>query len=222
MTARLGVGSVQKQAVAAWVHALSQIRVDTLLSALAEQARNLELALASIAESKSTIDVEILHKNLGGTKEMHGFIAEVAEIGVGKLLSCSGDDPSLTQSKQVHAFFGKTSLTLEALEPSHLAYSEVQQGTYAATLEAEQTALHATSREQRGLLSRAFAPDLATALIGSVELAGSLGVPADEILDTPEKTAAFFLDEAATPDRYGWDRARVSVAPPHPRRPAHG
>lgn len=83
MTVEGGVRSAQQHAVAAWVHTLNQIRVDTLLSALAAQAENLERALASVSEARNIIDVKIVQKNLGGTKGMHGFIAEVAEVGVG-------------------------------------------------------------------------------------------------------------------------------------------
>ncbi|WP_188830701.1 hypothetical protein [Nocardia camponoti] len=45
-----------------------------------------------------------------------------------------------------------------------------------------------------GLLDRAFSPDVQVALTGSIELALELGVDAAEVLDTDEKTLAFFLD----------------------------
>ncbi|GGK65082.1 hypothetical protein GCM10011591_41670 [Nocardia camponoti] len=54
-------------------------------------------------------------------------------------------------------------------------------------------------------LDGAFSPDVQVALTGSIELALELGVDAAEVLDTDEKTLAFFLDK---PDR------RVA----HPRR----
>ena len=44
------------------------------------------------------------------------------------------------------------------------------------------------------LLERAFSPDLQVALLGSVELARALGVPTDDILDSEERTRAYFLD----------------------------
>lgn len=44
------------------------------------------------------------------------------------------------------------------------------------------------------VLERAFSPDLQVALLGSVELARELGVPTEEILDTKDKTHAYFLD----------------------------
>lgn len=44
------------------------------------------------------------------------------------------------------------------------------------------------------LLEQAFSPDLTVALLGSIELAHSVGVRSGEILDTEEKTLAYFLD----------------------------
>lgn len=43
------------------------------------------------------------------------------------------------------------------------------------------------------LLDQAFSPDIEAALTGSIALALSLGVAQDDILDTPEKTEAYFL-----------------------------
>ncbi|MDJ0357940.1 hypothetical protein [Paenarthrobacter sp. PH39-S1] len=44
------------------------------------------------------------------------------------------------------------------------------------------------------LLERAFSPDVEVALIGSVELALEVGVASDEILDSQQKTYAYFVD----------------------------
>ncbi|WP_371031218.1 hypothetical protein [Pseudoclavibacter sp. JSM 162008] len=44
------------------------------------------------------------------------------------------------------------------------------------------------------ILDQAFAPDIAVALLGSVELALELGVAPDDVLDTKMKTFAYFLD----------------------------
>ena len=44
------------------------------------------------------------------------------------------------------------------------------------------------------LLDRAFAPDIRIAFEGSIDLAKSCGVPVDEILDSKEKIASFFMD----------------------------
>lgn len=76
------VRSGQEQAVAAWVGYLNQLRIDALLAALHSQETNLEAALESIDRAVRSIDVEIIERNRGGERGMHGFIAEVAEVGV--------------------------------------------------------------------------------------------------------------------------------------------
>lgn len=77
----------QEQAVAAWVNTLNQLRLDNLLSAFRQQDVNLEDALASVDEAIRKIDLEVVTSNRGGVKGMHGFIAEVAEVGVGNARS---------------------------------------------------------------------------------------------------------------------------------------
>lgn len=79
--------SNQEQAVAAWVNHLNQLRLDNLLSALGRQDMNLHDALASIDGAIQKIDLEVVAANRGGVKGMHGFIAEVAEVGVGNARS---------------------------------------------------------------------------------------------------------------------------------------
>ncbi|WP_218220349.1 hypothetical protein [Nesterenkonia sp. Act20] len=79
--------SNQEQAVAAWVNHLNQLRLDALLSSLRRQDTNLRDALTSIDEAITTIDLEVVFTNRGGVKGMHGFIAEVAEVGVGNARS---------------------------------------------------------------------------------------------------------------------------------------
>lgn len=74
--------SNQEQAVAAWVNYLNQLRLDNLLSAHNRQDMNLKDALASIDEAIRKIDLEVVATNRGGVKGIHGFIAEVAEVGV--------------------------------------------------------------------------------------------------------------------------------------------
>lgn len=85
--------SNQEQAVAAWVNYLNQLRLDSLLSTLNQQDMNLKDALASVDEAIREIDLEVVATNRGGVKGMHGFIAEVAEVGVGNARSqiCGGD-----------------------------------------------------------------------------------------------------------------------------------
>ncbi|UKF79903.1 hypothetical protein [Clavibacter californiensis] len=73
----------QEQAVAAWVNHLNQVRLDGLLAALRRQDGNLRDALARVDAAIRTIDLEVVGRNRGGTKGMHGFIAEAAESGIG-------------------------------------------------------------------------------------------------------------------------------------------
>ncbi|CAN5238242.1 hypothetical protein BH09ACT6_BH09ACT6_13000 [soil metagenome] len=79
--------SIQEQAVASWVNYLNQLRLDNLLSALSQQDVNLLDALTSVDEAIRKIDLEVVATNRGGVKGMHGFIAEVAEVGVGNARS---------------------------------------------------------------------------------------------------------------------------------------
>ena len=72
----------QEQAVAAGLGQLNQHRLDRLSSSLGGQDVNLDDALASIDEALQTIDLSVISTNRGGLKGMHGFIAEVAEVGI--------------------------------------------------------------------------------------------------------------------------------------------
>ncbi len=76
--------SNQEQAVAAWVNYLNQLRMDNLLS---QQNVNLLEALTSLDDAIRKIDLELIATNRGGLKGMHGFIAEIAEVGVGNARS---------------------------------------------------------------------------------------------------------------------------------------
>lgn len=77
----------QEQAVAAWVNYLNQLRLDGLLTALRQQDMNFRDALNSLDVAIKTIDLEVVATNRGGVKGMHGFIAEVADVGVGNARS---------------------------------------------------------------------------------------------------------------------------------------
>ncbi|YCH07403.1 hypothetical protein ACTAQJ_20320 [Arthrobacter sp. alpha11c] len=76
------VRSNQEQAVASWVNYLNQLRVDELLSSFGRQDENLLNALNSIDEAIRKIDLEVVTANRGGQHGMHGFIAEIAEVGI--------------------------------------------------------------------------------------------------------------------------------------------
>ncbi len=75
--------SNQEQAVASWINYLNQVRLDRLLSTLHTQNGNLEQALQTLDNTFAMIRDEIIIRNRGGIKGMHGFIAEVAECGIG-------------------------------------------------------------------------------------------------------------------------------------------
>lgn len=76
------VKSNQEQAVASWVNYLNQLRIDDLLSSFRQQDENLLSALTSIEEAIRKIDLEVVTANRGGQDGMHGFMAEIAEVGV--------------------------------------------------------------------------------------------------------------------------------------------
>lgn len=78
--------SNQEQAVAAWVNYLNQIRLDQLVAALRQQDLNLRDALTSIDDALDEIK-KVVTSNRGGLKGMHGFIAEIAETGIGNARS---------------------------------------------------------------------------------------------------------------------------------------
>lgn len=77
------VKSDQEQAVASWINYLNQVRLDRLFKALQAQNTNLNQALQTLKSTLSTIREDIIIRNRGGVKGMHGFIAEVAECGIG-------------------------------------------------------------------------------------------------------------------------------------------
>lgn len=251
----------QEQAVASWVNYLNQVRLDNLLSALAQQDQNLRNALGSVNEALEKIGVEIVGRNRGGLKGMHGFIAEVAEVGVGnakelilgeeaifmlmndngpvdlvrngidiqqkfsmaggrfslgavaehmqkypdylnnggryqiprdhyevvrklrgitaekdaiRLLTSSGDGPSIREWRRINQLIETESIQFEALEPANFEYSEVQRGVYESTLEAEKDSLRSTDQSLRGEAYQESRPSFqegtkATAVAAAVE-----------------------------------------------------
>ncbi|MFE6862819.1 hypothetical protein [Nocardia sp. NPDC057668] len=79
--------SNQEQAVAAWVGYLNQLRLEELVSAYKQRNLNLAEALATIEVTVKDIGSKVVETNRGGVKGMHGFIAEIAEVGVGNARS---------------------------------------------------------------------------------------------------------------------------------------
>lgn len=79
------IQSGQEQAVASWMNYLNQVRLDRLMEALRKEELNLNEAMSTISETLKTISRDIVNngKGRGGQYGMHGFIAEVAECGIG-------------------------------------------------------------------------------------------------------------------------------------------
>lgn len=73
----------QEQAVAAWIDYLNQVRFTDLINALNRQDGNLQDALDSLRSTMDTIKDNVIEVGRGGDRGMHGFIAEVAEVGIG-------------------------------------------------------------------------------------------------------------------------------------------
>lgn len=73
----------QEQAVAAWIDYLNQVRFTDLITALNRQDGSLQDALDSLRSTMDTIKDNVVDVGRGGEKGMHGFIAEVAEVGIG-------------------------------------------------------------------------------------------------------------------------------------------
>lgn len=79
------IKSGQEQAVASWINYLNQVRLDRLMEALQKEELNLNEAMSTISETLKTISRDIVNngKGRGSQYAMHGFIAEVAECGIG-------------------------------------------------------------------------------------------------------------------------------------------
>ena len=74
------IKSTQEQASAAWINYLNQLRLDELFDALSKQDMNLENALIEMNKLKKSIVSEVVDKNRGGNKGMHGFIGERVQV----------------------------------------------------------------------------------------------------------------------------------------------
>lgn len=79
------VKSTQEQATAAWIGYLNQIRLNELAESIKKEGVNLEKALAEVNKAMTIIKDDIINNGAGrgGSKGAHGFIAEVAECGIG-------------------------------------------------------------------------------------------------------------------------------------------
>lgn len=79
------IKSTQEQAVAAWVGYLNQLRIESLFKALESlepMNKNVKNALDAISNARNEI-THLIQSNNGGGTGVHGFIAEIAEVGIG-------------------------------------------------------------------------------------------------------------------------------------------
>ena len=251
------VKSTQEQAVAGWINYLNQVRLERLANGLRVEGENLQEALRSLDAAKETIEREIVSRGRGGVKGMHGFIAEVAECGIGNSRALiEGESPlyqwvndngmvdlkrgaldiqqkfsnsgghlslralqahltmypdflrngakyqipadhyeriqwllsipeqeankmstatgefSMRQWKEVQAFFSSGEITMDDLEPSLLAYREVQRGSYPDTFSKEKAYLIGRNEQRRETVYHAGNPSLqeAAAVTGTAAL----------------------------------------------------
>lgn len=71
------------ETTAACIDTLNRARIESQLTAMKCQDTNFLAALDSLSRTRSIIDGKIIAPNRGGARGMHGFIAEVAEVGIG-------------------------------------------------------------------------------------------------------------------------------------------
>lgn len=89
------IKSNQEQAVGSWINYLNQERLNKLVDTLSQQTENFKEAIKSIDIAFESIKDSIIDRNRGGAKGMHGFIAEIAECGIGNARQqINGDLPS--------------------------------------------------------------------------------------------------------------------------------
>lgn len=72
----------QEQAVGAWVNYLNQVRLNKFIEFMAFQDNNFKSAMQEMRKALAEIQ-HIKLTNRGGEHGMHGFLAEVAQVGIG-------------------------------------------------------------------------------------------------------------------------------------------
>ena len=255
------IKSSQEQAVGAWIDYLNQVRIDQFLKPLSEQDSNLSDALSHIEWAVASIGENIIERNRGGEKGMHGFIAEIAECGIGnarerivgqtathvwindngpsdilrgateiqqkfvqsgghlslkavmehlehypdyltnggkyqipkdhydkimkyvampesvanKLPTSSGEF-SLRQWKDVHEFFETSGVSAGDLEPSALAYDQVQRGTISDTLDQEVKNIKEQDSDRRNAAYEKAKPSLSEGVKATAVGAAAEGI----------------------------------------------
>ena len=76
------IKSTQEQAVASWIEHLRDLRIADCIEKLEIQDGNFEEALKELEKLKKSIYDEVIQKNRGGLKGMHGFIGERAQVSI--------------------------------------------------------------------------------------------------------------------------------------------
>ena len=91
MDSRKIIKDTEAIAVGSWISYLNSVRIEKAISEMNEKISNQNFnfynAIKEINKTIIDIDKKIIEKNRGGTKGMHGFIAEAAEVGVGNAYS---------------------------------------------------------------------------------------------------------------------------------------
>ena len=127
----------QEQAIASWVNYLNECRLGALMDKLSAQDANLETALGTIDSAMDAIQTQIIDRDRGSWKGMHGFIAEVAECGVGNAreeiegrlpsyvwVNDNGPTDLIRDGVQIQQKFSASGghLSLQAIQQHHAAY----------------------------------------------------------------------------------------------------
>ena len=91
MDSRKIIKDTEAIAVGSWISYLNSVRIEKAISEMNEKISNQNFnfynAIKEINKTIIDIDKKIIEKNRGGTKGMHGFIAEAAQVGVGNAYS---------------------------------------------------------------------------------------------------------------------------------------
>jgi len=80
MDIKSAVQSTHEQAFASWINFLNQMRIKELLEKLNQQDNNLKNTMEELSKLKLFLAEEIVNRNRGGAKGMHGFIGEAIQV----------------------------------------------------------------------------------------------------------------------------------------------
>lgn len=88
--------NAQETVVATLIAAINQAKLDNFLKSVGAEERNLAQALGLIADAKNDA-LQLILKDRGGAKGLHGFLAEVAEAGINNARSAAHGKGTLYQ-----------------------------------------------------------------------------------------------------------------------------